>query len=80
MSVQSTGAAHGGIHWRPIAALRPSARNSRTHSIEQVREIAASMKEWGWTMPALIDPEDGIIAGHGRVRAAGLGSASAISR
>jgi ParB-like nuclease family protein len=61
-----------GIEWRAIATLRPSARNSRTHTEAQVAEIAASMREWGWTMPALIDEADEIIAGHGRVRAADL--------
>lgn len=55
---------------RPVAALRPQARNARTHSKEQVAEIAASMREWGWTSPVLIDEADKIIAGHGRVLAA----------
>ena len=55
---------------RKIKDLVPYARNSRTHSDEQVAQIAASIKEWGWTTPVLIDPEGGIIAGHGRVLAA----------
>ncbi len=55
---------------RPIAALVPYARNSRTHSPGQVDQIAASMKEWGWTNPVLVDEEGGIIAGHGRILAA----------
>jgi DNA modification methylase len=55
---------------RPVASLVPSARNARTHSPEQVDQIAASIREWGWTTPALLDEEDGIIAGHGRVLAA----------
>ena len=46
------------------------ARNSRTHSDEQVNQIAASIKEWGWTVPVLIDPDGGLIAGHGRILAA----------
>lgn len=50
--------------------LIPYARNSRTHSDEQVLQIAASIKEFGFTNPVLIDPENGIIAGHGRVMAA----------
>lgn len=58
------------IERRPITALVPYARNSRTHSDEQVAQIAASMKEWGWTNPVLVDEEGGIIAGHGRVLAA----------
>lgn len=53
-----------------VADLIPYARNSRTHSEEQVAQIAASIKEWGWTTPILIDEESGIIAGHGRVMAA----------
>ena len=54
----------------PIEKLVPYARNSRTHSAEQVDQIAASMVEWGWTNPVLIDSDGGIIAGHGRVLAA----------
>ena len=50
-----------------IAALIPYARNSRTHSDEQVAQIAASIREFGFTNPVLIDGEGGIIAGHGRV-------------
>ena len=64
-------------HWpadkverRNVADLTPYARNSRTHSDEQVAQIAASIKEWGWTVPVLIEPDGGIIAGHGRVMAA----------
>lgn len=51
-------------------ALTPYARNSRTHSKEQVKQIAASIREFGFTNPVLIDSENGIIAGHGRVMAA----------
>jgi len=54
----------------PIGDLVPYARNSRTHSEEQVAQIAASIKEFGFTNPVLIDSEGGIIAGHGRVLAA----------
>ena len=53
-----------------IEALIPFARNSRTHSDEQVAQIAASIKEFGFTNPVLIDKDGGIIAGHGRVMAA----------
>jgi ParB-like chromosome segregation protein Spo0J len=52
------------------ADLIPYARNSRTHSDEQVAQIAASIKEFGFTNPVLTDGEGGIIAGHGRVMAA----------
>lgn len=58
------------VERRKIADLIPYARNSRTHSETQVAQIAASIKEWGWTTPVLIDPEGGLIAGHGRVMAA----------
>jgi len=53
-----------------IEELIPYARNARTHSDAQVAQIAASIKEFGWTNPVLIDGERGIIAGHGRVLAA----------
>lgn len=58
------------IERRSIQKLIPYARNSRTHSDAQVAQIAASIKEWGWTMPILVDEQGGIIAGHGRVLAA----------
>lgn len=58
------------IERRKVTDLTPYARNSRTHSDAQVAQIAASIKEWGFTNPVLIDPEGGIIAGHGRVMAA----------
>lgn len=50
--------------------LIPYARNARTHSDEQVSQIAGSIKEFGFTNPVLIDADNGIIAGHGRVMAA----------
>jgi DNA modification methylase len=53
-----------------VDALAPYARNSRTHSAAQVQQIAASIREFGFTNPVLIDHEAGIIAGHGRVLAA----------
>jgi DNA modification methylase len=53
-----------------LDALIPFAKNSRTHSGEQVAQIAASIKEFGFTNPVLIDNDGGIIAGHGRVMAA----------
>ena len=58
------------VERRPIKALIPAARNARTHTDAQVDQIAASNKEWGWTMPVLVTDEGTIIAGHGRVRAA----------
>lgn len=53
-----------------VEDLIPYANNARTHSDEQVAQIAASIKEFGWTNPILIDGENGIIAGHGRLAAA----------
>lgn len=52
------------------ADLIPYARNSRTHSEEQIAQIAASIREFGFTNPIIIDPENNIIAGHGRLLAA----------
>ena len=58
------------VEMQPIANLLPYPNNARTHSEDQINQIAASMKEWGWTNPILIDEDNGIIAGHGRVEAA----------
>jgi DNA modification methylase len=55
---------------KPVSKLVPYARNARTHSPEQVDQIAGSIREWGWTVPVLIDEEGTLIAGHGRVMAA----------
>lgn len=55
-----------------VSRLIPYARNARTHSDAQVAQIAASIKEWGWTTPVLVDEQGGIIAGHGRTMAAQL--------
>jgi site-specific DNA-methyltransferase (adenine-specific) len=58
------------IETRLVADLIPYAANSRTHSDAQVAQIAASIKEFGWTNPILIDDDNTIIAGHGRLLAA----------
>ena len=58
------------VERRALTDLIPYARNARVHSEKQVEKIAASIKEWGWTMPVLIDEAGSIIAGHGRVLAA----------
>lgn len=58
------------ITYKPVQDLIPYARNSRTHSDAQVSQIAASIREFGWTNPILLDGENGIIAGHGRLLAA----------
>ena len=57
------------VHQR-VDELVPYARNSRTHSDEQVAQIAASIREFGFTNPVLVDDQGGIVAGHGRVLAA----------
>lgn len=54
----------------PLDRLKPYDRNARTHSAEQVAQIAASIVEFGFTNPILVDSNDGIIAGHGRLSAA----------
>lgn len=54
----------------PAERLVPYARNARTHSAEQVAQIAASIVEFGFTNPILVDSRDGIVAGHGRLLAA----------
>jgi ParB-like chromosome segregation protein Spo0J len=58
------------ITQKKIDSLIPYVKNSRTHSDEQVAQIAASIKEFGWTNPILVDGSNGIIAGHGRLLAA----------
>lgn len=58
------------VERRAVDSLMPYAGNARTHSEEQVAQIAASIEEWGWTSPVLVDEDGSIIAGHGRVLAA----------
>lgn len=58
------------IKYRPVSELVPYVRNARTHSDEQVAQLAGSIKEFGWTNPILVDDDGGIIAGHGRLLAA----------
>jgi DNA modification methylase len=58
------------IEYRPVESLVPYAKNARTHSDEQVAQIAASIREFGWTNPILVDGDRGVIAGHGRLLAA----------
>lgn len=58
------------VEYRPAAALIPFAKNARTHSDVQVAQIAASIREFGWTNPILVDGDNGVIAGHGRLLAA----------
>jgi len=58
------------VEYKNIKELIPYCNNSRTHSDEQVLQIASSIKEFGFTNPVLIDGQGGIIAGHGRIMAA----------
>jgi len=60
----------GDLVERDITLLKPHARNARTHSKKQIGQIARSIRKFGFTNPILIDEEDRIIAGHGRVEAA----------
>lgn len=56
----------------PLTVLKPHDRNPRTHTKKQIRQIADSIKRFGFTNPVLVDGENRIIAGHGRVEAARL--------
>ena len=56
----------------PIGSLKPYGRNGRTHSAKQIAQIAARIKAFGFNNAVLIDKNNGIIAGHGRVEAASL--------
>jgi len=69
-NVRDLNAVQRPVVMRALDALVPYARNARTHSEAQVAQIAASIREFGWTNPVLIDEDGGIIAGHGRVLAA----------
>ena len=69
---QGSGVTSAAIEQIATAELIPYARNARTHSEQQVQQIAGSIQEFGFCNPVLIDPTNGIIAGHGRVLAAQL--------
>jgi hypothetical protein len=58
------------ISFWPLDRLKPYARNAKTHDADQVARIAASMAEFGWTVPCLVAADGELIAGHGRVLAA----------
>jgi len=60
------------VTYRKIADLVPYDRNARTHSEEQIAQIAKAIQEFGWTNPVLIDEDSRLIAGHGRIAAASL--------
>jgi hypothetical protein len=56
-------------HW-PLSRLQPYAKNAKVHGPDQVAKLAASMAEFGWTVPCLVGEDGELIAGHGRVLAA----------
>jgi ParB-like chromosome segregation protein Spo0J len=58
------------IVYQPPAALKPRKSNPRTHSKAQLKQIADSIRAFGFTNPILVDQENGLIAGHGRLEAA----------
>ena len=58
------------VSYRSTGELRPDPRNARTHSKRQVEQIMASIREFGFTNPLLVDPDGVLIAGHGRLLAA----------
>jgi ParB-like chromosome segregation protein Spo0J len=60
---------HPAIEMWPLRRLKPYRNNARTHSAEQIRQIAASIKRFGFTNPVLVDGTGAILAGHGRVNA-----------
>jgi hypothetical protein len=60
------------VRWEPTGALKPYSRNARTHTKHQIRQIAESIRVFGFTNPVLIDLNNEIIAGHGRVEGAKL--------
>jgi ParB-like nuclease domain len=60
------------IEWMPIGVLRPNPRNARTRSQKQIRQIAASIRKFGFLNPVLVDDTNMVLAGHGRPEAARL--------
>lgn len=70
MESQRSPLSRGDLVERDITLLKPHARNARTHSQKQISQIARSIRQFGFTNPILIDEQDRMIAGHGRVEAA----------
>jgi ParB-like chromosome segregation protein Spo0J len=60
------------IEWIPAGRLRPNPRNARTHSKKQIKQIAASIRKFGFLNPLIIDDAHMVLAGHGRLEAARL--------
>ena len=55
------------IQYRKISELKPYKKNAKKHPKEQVKQIAESIKEFGFTQPVIIDANDCVVAGHGRI-------------
>jgi len=70
--MQSESLTNLAVQYQPISNLVPFSRNARSHSKHQIRQIAASIRQFGFTNPVLVDHRNTIIAGHGRVAAAKL--------
>src|ERR1700677_3898661 len=60
------------IEWAPIANFRPNPKNARTHSKKQIRQIAASIRQFDFLNPLIVDDKNMILAGHGRLEGARL--------
>jgi DNA modification methylase len=69
-SLRSTPDAKIALHYMPTAALKPDAKNARRHSRQHVQQLAASIELFGFAVPILVDADDQVIAGHGRLLAA----------
>ena len=70
MTDSAAGAEALAVEYRTVGSLKPDPRNARTHPKRQLEQIKASIKEFGFTNPILIDEQSAIIAGHGRLHAA----------
>lgn len=71
-SPKKTGSSKSMIAYQQVGVLKPNPHNSRTHSKHQIRQIADSIKAFGFTNPVLVDKNNMVIAGHGRLAAAKL--------
>jgi ParB-like chromosome segregation protein Spo0J len=69
---QSNGTNHIAVAWLPIASLKLDSRNPRVHSAGQIKQIAQSIKTFGFNVPILIDANGNVVAGHGRILACKL--------
>jgi ParB-like chromosome segregation protein Spo0J len=68
----SNGTTHITVAWLPIASLKLDPRNPRVHSARQIRQVAQSIKTFGFNVPILIDGNGNVLAGHGRILASKL--------